>query len=234
MQGKRAYSVLNCGTAICKKCEKQWQNIEVSWTSVVKLAGLSRAYLVQYWQALCLLVLAHQNCVILIHNGACHDQCHLNHGGHCPHHYYQNCPLHLSDPLNSQHCHLGWSLGPALTLVLHQLASNVADNASIITLQVPLTKKQKRHTHLQQYLKVQINLVWTWQEGEITTSLQYSTPCTRVPFIQLFLQLLGNSRVVVCLCKEAHCTLLVLAYEVLHCQRSSIIARTTCGSHYWS
>ena len=92
--------------------------------------------------------------------------------------------------------------------------------------------KEKRHTHPQQYLKVQINLVWTWQEGEITTSLQHSTPCTRVPFIQLFLQLLGNSRVVVCLCKDVHCTLLVLAYEVLDCQRSSIIARTTCGSHY--
>lgn len=116
------------------KKDKQWQNIDVSWTSMVKPAGLSRAYLVQYWQALCLLVLDHRNCVILIHNAACHDHCHLNHGGHCLHHYYQSCPLHLSDPLNSQHCHFGWSLGPDLTSVLHQLASNVADNVSIITL----------------------------------------------------------------------------------------------------
>ena len=97
---------------------------------------------------LCLLVSAHQNLVIPIHDAAHQDHCHLNQGGHCLQGYHQNCPLQPSDCLNSQQCHFLWNLGPDLALVLHQLASNVAGNVLIIILvKSPNNERETKRVH---------------------------------------------------------------------------------------
>jgi hypothetical protein len=107
--------------------------------------------------------------------------------------------------LSCRSYHHVWNPGPDLVLVPLQLASCVAAIVFQFVLQRSALKS-KRIEDNRQYLKVQSNFIWTWQEGKITTSPQYRTSCTRVPFIHLVLQLLGNSRVIVCLRIDVHWT----------------------------